>query len=90
MEATRTAPLFDSVSYQTRVHWDDVDRTDQPGEYRLRGFIVVVTLGEIEIWEDHPDASFALVASKTEGLERYTLGMPEWEMSSPNAPILPP
>ena len=90
MEATQTAPSTDSLGYENRINWDDLDRTDQPGEYQLQGYVVIVTLGEIEIWEDHPDASFALVAAKDGGLERYSLGMPNWEISSPGAPNLPP
>jgi len=61
-----------------RIGWDDLNRTDQPGEYRILDFIVVVRLSQIEIWEDHPDAYFELVLVEVDAPQRYELGVPGW------------
>jgi hypothetical protein len=85
-----SAQVDDGAGSRMRIHWDDLDFPDQPGEYWLNEFLVVVTLGEIEIWEDHPDASFLLIHDQVSGSKRCTLGMPEWQIISPNASLLPP
>ena len=85
-----TAQVDDGANSEMRIYWADLDCPDQVGDYQLFDFTVVVTLAEIEIWEDHPDASFLLIQDQASGQKRYVLGMPEWEVSSPRASLLPP
>ena len=72
------AQVTDGADNEMRVYWDDLNRSDQPGEYELRGLIVVVTLAEIEIWEDHPDASFALFRAEINRPQCFSLWKPLW------------
>ena len=71
------------VVSEVRIYWDDLDFPDQPGEYLLKRITVVVTLGEIEIWEDHPDASFELFRTNVDGAPLYSLWLPYWTSTLP-------
>ena len=63
-----------------RVDWEDLNRPDQPGDYYfMQDMLIAVALQDIEIWEEHPDATFEMVPAGTAGKrKRYTLADPDY------------
>jgi hypothetical protein len=43
-----------------KVNWDKVGKVTSPGRYMLRFGCVVITAEELAIWEQFPNAEFAL------------------------------
>lgn len=63
-----------------QINWEDLSCPDVPGDYRFLDGIVTVTVKEIEIWEEHPEATFQLIPFQaTTGPKRYLLGTADWE-----------
>lgn len=57
------------------VSWQDVHKTEQPGDYPFRGGMLTVRAREIEIWKEHPDATFTVVPFQGQsGPKRFVLG----------------
>jgi hypothetical protein len=44
-----------------KVNWGQVGRVTEPGRYMFRFGFVVITTDDLAIWQQFPDATFALV-----------------------------
>ena len=62
-----------------KVTWQQVGHVTQPGRYMFRFGWLTVTAEDLAVWEQFPDASFALVktarASATDETEEFHLGV---------------
>lgn len=61
-----------------KVTWQQVGHVTEPGRYMFRFGWVTVTAQDLAVWEQFPDASFALVktaaAPETDQMEEFHLG----------------
>ena len=61
-----------------KVTWQQVGQVSEPGRYMFRFGWLAITAEDLAVWEQFPDASFALVktagATQTDETEEFHLG----------------
>lgn len=58
-----------------QVSWDNVNRTEVPGDYAWRDGVLEITQGDIDFWKEHPYAlcNVGRPISKFGAQKRYRL-----------------
>ena len=47
-----------------KVNWNDISKSEAPGEYNVHDQCVLVQKSDIGIWKEHPNAVFDVVDAK--------------------------
>lgn len=43
-----------------KVSWNDIGKSERPGEYMVESKCILVQKSDIAVWQDHPDVVFAV------------------------------
>jgi hypothetical protein len=61
-----------------KITWGEIGMATEPGEYRYRFGIVIVTARDIAIWQQFPDAAFTVIEPSVYAEQRiFKLGTVE-------------
>jgi hypothetical protein len=61
-----------------KITWREIGMATEPGQYRYRFGIVIVTAQDIAIWRQFPDAAFTVIEPSVYAEERiFKLGTVE-------------
>jgi len=68
------AVIGDVAIMVARLGWESVGNVQQPGRYMLRFGWVSITVDDLAIWSEFPEATFALYEVASEYGNEYRLG----------------
>jgi len=68
------AGIADVSIMVARVGWRSVGNVQEPGRYMLRFGWVTITVDDLAIWSEFPEATFALYEGASEYGNEYRLG----------------
>jgi hypothetical protein len=68
-----------------RVSWGNVGKVQEPGRYMFRFGWVTITAEDIKIWNQFPEATFALYEVTGESPNEYRLGSVDLNEPPPDA-----
>lgn len=74
---------------QHKVTWQQVGRVTKPGRYLFRFGWLAISVADIKVWQQHPEAALTLVSVPSDGIAaEYHLGVFELPMPT-SRPIKP-
>jgi len=68
-----------------RVGWGNVGKVQEPGRYMFRFGWVTITAEDLAIWNQFPEATFALYEVASESGNEYRLGSVDLNTPLPDA-----
>jgi len=70
-----------------KITWREIGMATEPGQYRYRFGVVIVTARDIAIWQQFPDAAFTVIEPSVYAEERiFKLGTVELRDRPPDMP----